>query len=309
MTKTRTAKIVSRITTWILRIMVLLTILFFVAVIVTATMGGKGDIQRQSLETVAGNALGMSSTIHDLRMYRIFPQFYVDLSNFEARRAGDDLPALIIERVLFAQDLWPRLWGAPAISAVEFDNLVTRPGVLGPYSLHLTEGRIKDSEKGLSSFQMSGTYAGLPVTVQIPLGHNNDYVRIDGLAPVQVTVGDVVATFIVQIQKDVIVLSSFQVEYKGGRVQGTIILPRVATQDVPLPLVQVMDDATGARRVYNVQSFGQDVVFAAQGGDGNNAVKSPTIEQLGAYFMRVFRTTHPIDEHGKNMAYPKIQVK
>ena len=42
MDKTRTAKITSRITTWILRILMLLVVLFFIAIIATATLGGTG---------------------------------------------------------------------------------------------------------------------------------------------------------------------------------------------------------------------------------------------------------------------------
>jgi hypothetical protein len=308
MTKTRTAKIVSRLTTWVLRLMVVLTVLFFVAVAVTATMGGKGDIQRQSLETVAGQALGLQATIHDLRMYRIFPQFYVDLSNFEARRPGDDLPALIIERVLFAQELWPRLLGAPAISTAEFDNLVTRPGVLGPYSLHLSSGRVVKAPDDRMIFEATGDYADQVTRIAVPLEYKNGFVRIDGAAPVLVQIGDMIAHARVQIQKDVILFSDLDVQFGDYHLNGAVVLPRQGSKTID-PIFQVVDSATGARRVYHFTEFNDVVNIVAQKDGGTNTTASPALDALAAYWQRIFKVVRPIDDQGKKMAYPKIQVK
>ena len=44
------ARIISRITTWILRLLLLFTALFFIMLMVAALLGGNGPAQKESLE-------------------------------------------------------------------------------------------------------------------------------------------------------------------------------------------------------------------------------------------------------------------
>lgn len=204
-------RIIRIIVKWGIRLSIVVGVILFFAVIVTSTMGGKGDIARASLERVIFGTTGLHATVHELNDYRIFPEFKIDFKNLTGNlnRQGDqkmitepddNLPDVILGRVYFVQDSLRNLWGGAAISAALFENLILRPGVVGPYSLHLKTGRIMgpvERDAHLSNppaqFVMTGDYGRRHVTITVPLravaAGGQWYYRVDGLSDIVVKVG------------------------------------------------------------------------------------------------------------------------
>lgn len=273
--KTRAARITSIITTWVLRLLVAMTVVFFLAVIITASLGGNGDVQRRSLESVMGNFMGRPTQIHQLNMYRIFPEFRADVENVTAGLPGTLMPDFILGRGVLVKDSLAALWGGPDLIALEIDNLMTQGGVWGPQALHLQTGRIVNETEGLSFFRLVGTYGAYPLTIEVPLRAIKDRYQVLGHEPVRISWGPIKATAMVRIDKKVIMMDPVAITHRGRDFSGQMFIPRAPTPSLPRPFLRVR--GTGEENFVDgvIDAWGEptSITFkAAQGADKNVAL-------------------------------------
>lgn len=233
-TKTKRARIVKRMTTWTLRIMVVVTILFFVAVLVSASMGGNGEIQRKSLETIIAGVFGRHVEIHQLNMYQVFPTQRVDFEHMVVGEEGESEPYAILGKILYVNDPIAGWMGGPPIKALSFANFMTRPGYFGPYSLHLREGQIMISanpgdKRADAELFMTGRYGKREIKVTMPMaasarGSDWSY-RFVGDQPIIAENDGVRAEFQLQILEDKVLLEPLAIKLPHANYNGTMIVP------------------------------------------------------------------------------------
>lgn len=235
--KTRFAYMISRITTWTLRLMAVAVVLFFIAVIVSANMGGNGEIQRRSLEKVLSSIFQDPARVHALNMYRIFPTQYVDFEDMVVIRPDEKEPRVLVHRVQYVNDPIASWMGALPIVHIAFDHFLTRPGVLGPYSLHLKEGRIVPpvDSGGVASFVMKGNYGPRDLVVRMPMQAEKKKdkwtYRFLGTAPIQIHLGTVDLVVHMQILKDKVLFHPFEIMEGDGIYTGSLAVSRAGSTE------------------------------------------------------------------------------
>lgn len=230
--KIRRARVISRITTWTLRLMVAITILFFLSVIMASTLGGNGETQRKALENVISGFFGYPVQIHQLNMYQLFPTQRMDMERVVVIEGGAAEPIALLQHGLYVNDPIAAWTGKPPIEDISFDHFMTRPGYFGPYSLHLKEGRIKWGEEAEKpEFVMTGTYGSASLYMAVPMvaqANGKDWTyRFDGTAPIKMMINENIGIeFHLQIQKNQIIFDQVQVNAGEIYMIGTIIVPR-----------------------------------------------------------------------------------
>lgn len=239
-------KIIFLMTRWMIRLAVVAGILLFIATLFMAGIGGNGDISKKSLEQVIGGMTGVQATVHDLKSYRVFPELKMDFKNMTGvlnlEKTSEQVfvrdttfPDVILEQALFIQDLFQNLWGGPSIVTASFQNLILRPGILGPYALHLRTGNIEGpvdvtTQRPVAAFVMMGDYGDEPVIIRIPLlAHavgKKWYYQIDGTSVVSIKWGGFLATGKLNVQKKAIIFDSLDIKISGHVFSGSVIIPR-----------------------------------------------------------------------------------
>lgn len=283
-------------TRWIIRLAVVVGILLCIATLFMAGIGGNGDISRQSLERVIGGMTGIQATVHDLKSYRVFPEFKMDFKNMTAvlkPQTGTEkppehpmiLPDVILEQALFVQDSFQNLWGGPAISAASFQNLILRPGIFGPHALHLRSGNIEGpvdatAKMPSASFVMGGDYGGQAVTITVPLiagaVGQKWYYRIDGTSDMSLKLGAFYATGRLNIQKNAIIFDPLEIKIAGKVLSGTVVIPRGSLdKNVGVALFKLKSRALDNPDIIQIDRFDDQVEAHVVNGKPGDLKKNP----------------------------------
>ncbi len=303
--KQGTAKILSRITTWTLRIMVVLTVLFFGAVIFTASMGGNGDMQRRSLESVIGDFIGAPATIHTLHMYRLFPEFRVDLENLAIQGIEESAPRYILGRGVFVQDPLARMFGGAPIRQIEIDNLISRPGVLGPHSLHIKKGVVVDQGTTRAVWQLSGNYGGGNVTLDVPMIKSKTQYEFDGTQPLVLSWGDIKIAAVMRIEKDTVIFDPMTVRTANDEIAARAFVFYGPKKDQPQVIRVMRVDGSGGMDLTVADAAGPVVVRIAE---GQKSGMDAGIARVGLAVKRQLSAVPVVDAAGRAGKKPEVVV-
>lgn len=158
--------ILSQISTWVLRILIVVFVLSMLLVFFTANLGGRGETQRQSLQAMMMQILGYQVDIQRLGYYQVFPTFTIDAADI-VLSSGDMEPDIIIGSIFLQEDVWRRPFSSKTIRAFVVNGLVTRPGLFGPASLHVQNAQQNVSSPS-SEIIINGSYDLFPINAAIP---------------------------------------------------------------------------------------------------------------------------------------------
>lgn len=302
------ARIISRITTWALRLTVAGTILFFLLVLVAAMLGGNGDLQRSSLESVIGGFFGHKAKIAKLNSYELLPTLRVDLENL-ALVDENEKPLLILEHLQYAHDPLQRYMGGEPLLDLQVKNLLTAPGYLGPYSLHFMTSTIKpladNVTEGETTLELNGNYGGYDLAFTLPLHatRNGNYMRYNflGTSPMTLNIGNIHTSFMFHIQGVNMVFDQITITSGDRKIMGTVIVPGGAT---PGPTVMKLWDEGGTANVDgSMSTFGKNITYIGKVTGANENLARVVTDML-----RVLTTVRQADDRGHKIEPANIDA-
>jgi hypothetical protein len=161
----------SQISTWILRILIVIFILSMLLVFFTANLGGRGETQRQALQTMMMQLSGYQVDIQRFGYYQIFPTFTIDAADI-VLSSSDMEPDIIIGSVFLQEDVWRRPFSSKTMGTFLVQELITRPGVFGPSSLHIQKAE-KEKIDQIEFVNITASYDAIPIKGVIPFYYFN----------------------------------------------------------------------------------------------------------------------------------------
>jgi hypothetical protein len=227
------AKIISRLTTWILRLLIIGTVLFFAFVLLTAMLSGNGEIQKSSLEGSFQSFFGRKVKIQTLHTFDLLPTLVADFDGLVVLNDAGDEPVLILEHGRYAHDPLQHFMGGEKIINLTVKNLLTAPGYVGPYSLHFASGDFAPLADGVdagdTTFDIAGNYGGYDLTINFPaVARRHSTVvqyRLAGEKTIRAQLGGVKLTGSLQLPGKAIILDPVTISDDKGMVTGMIAIP------------------------------------------------------------------------------------
>ncbi len=152
-------KPLSKISRWVLRLILVGVFIFLSFLFVVNTISGTGDMQRSGLQQALSDVTGTKVNITKLTQFNVFPQFAIGFEGIDGVGAGIDT-GFSIGEFTYAKSFWDWfLNNETSIQKLDIVSFKANAGVFGPQVLEITKaGIVPAKDKAQPYLSAEGLY-------------------------------------------------------------------------------------------------------------------------------------------------------